>query len=257
MAQFNTLVGSILQDMIRAQHEANLYSLGLKNQYGQDAQLRVPGAVLTQMEIELKYAFHKTDVKRTERQTDLKALKKYLGELAEQLAKIAITNVTSTASNAEDQEPEPEALNLLFEQEAELNRGFGAFLARKIGETLAKNAAQMTGDNGTIDKEAIMQSVMGVVENHLLDNHDLATLFAGDLRQRAQTNLAQTLRILIEKRTKDYNFMRTETFNSAEIIVTADELKKLPAGAIHTMRVSLAPQSLQADEPITANQTEQ
>ena len=51
MAQLRSVIGSILRDIVSAQHEANLYSLSLGDSYGKDGKakncaIKVPGEAL-------------------------------------------------------------------------------------------------------------------------------------------------------------------------------------------------------------------
>ena len=40
MAQLSSVIGSILRDIVSAQHEANLYSLSLGDSYGKDGKAK-------------------------------------------------------------------------------------------------------------------------------------------------------------------------------------------------------------------------
>lgn len=256
MAQLNSLIGSVLRDIIRAQHEANLYSLSLREAYGAQGEardFRVPGALLGELELSLQYAVRSTDVRHEEAETDYPALRRFFGELAQQLARTALTGVATTASSADAEDPE--GLNLLLGQERDLERGFGPFLGRKIGEGLNARAAELLRADGSLDTDLLVENVMKTVDTHLLRNPDLERLFAqedgnGELRQKARTNLVTIMTVLVAKRVKDYNFVRRKVFSTQEIIVTADELKKVPAAAIQTLRIRVSPNGYLPDEPV-------
>lgn len=50
MAQLSSVIGSILRDIISAQHEANLYSLSLSENYGKDGKVKdfqLPGVFIS------------------------------------------------------------------------------------------------------------------------------------------------------------------------------------------------------------------
>lgn len=256
MAQLNSLIGSILRDVIRAQHEANLYSLSLKEAYGKNSEardFRIPGALLGELELSLQYAVRKTDVQHEEAETDYPALRRFFGELSQQLAHTALTSVTTTTSAADVEDPE--GLNLLLSQEQDLERGFKRFLGRKIGEGLNGQAAALVKPDGSLDTDLLIRNVMKTVDAHLLQNPDLERLFDGregdsQLRRKARSNLVTMMTVLTAKRVKDYNFIRRKVFSTQEIIITADELKKVPAGAIQTLRVRVSPHGYLPDEPV-------
>lgn len=254
MAQLNSLIGSILRDVIRAQHEANLYSLSLKEAYGKNSEardFRIPGALLGELELNLQYAVRKTDVQHEEAETDYSALRRFFGELSKQLAHTALTSVAATTSSADTEDPE--GLNLLLSQEQDLEKGFGLFLSRKIEERLNEQAAALVKPDGSLDTDLLIRNVMKTVDLHLLQNPDLEQLFEGQdggLRQKARSNLSTMMTVLTAKRVRDYNFIRRKVFSTQEIIITADELKKVTAGAIQTLRIRVSPNGYLPDEPI-------
>lgn len=257
MAQLNSLIGSVLRDIIRAQHEANLYSLSLRETYGTQAEtrdFRVPGALLGELELSLQYAVRSTDVPHEEAATDYPALRRFFGELAQQLARTALTSVATATSSADTEDPE--GLSLLLSQEQDLERGFGRFLSRKIGERLNGQAAALVKEDGNLDVDLLIRNVMKTVDTHLLENPDLDGLFGWEnggreLRQKARSTLVTMMTVLTAKRVKDYNFIRRKVFSTQEIIITADELKKVPAGAIQTLRIRVSPHGYLPDEPVT------
>lgn len=256
MAQLNSLIGSVLRDVIRAQHEANLYSLALKEAYGENSEARgfqIPGALLGELELDLQYAVRKADVQHEESETDYPALRRFFGQLAEQLARTALTSVTTTTSSADA--GDPEGLTLLLSQEQDLERGFGQFLGRKIGEGLNGQAAELVKADGNLDTDLLIQNVMKTIDAHLLQNPDLEQLFGardgdGRLREKTRSSLVTMMTVLTAKRVKDYNFVRRKVFSTQEIIITADELKKVSPEAIQSLRIRISPHGYLPGEPI-------
>lgn len=254
MAQLNSLIGSVLRDVIRAQHEANLYSLSLRKIYGAKGGIRdfrVPGALLGELELNLQYAVRKTDVQREEAETDYPALRRFFGELSQQLARTALTCVASAASETDTEDPE--GLNSLLSRVQGLEKEFGRFLSRKIEEGLDGQAAALVDGDGNLDTDLLTRNVMKTVDAHLLQNSDLGRLFEpgnGDLRQKTRSKFAAMMAVLTAKRVKDFHFIRRKVFSSQEIIIAADELKKVPAGAIQTLRIRVSPNGYLPDEAI-------
>lgn len=67
MAQLHSIIGSILRDIIAAQHEANLYSCSLSESYGKEGKTRdfqLPGVIISDMELELKYGVNSSEENR-------------------------------------------------------------------------------------------------------------------------------------------------------------------------------------------------
>ena len=69
MAQLHSIIGSILRDIISAQHEANLYSRSLVEAYGKEGKVRdfqLPSVAISDMELDLKYGVLNTEAKAEE-----------------------------------------------------------------------------------------------------------------------------------------------------------------------------------------------
>lgn len=60
MTQLSSVIGSILRDIISAQHEANLYSLALSENYGKDG--KVESIIKERMESEWNYFAHRLKI---------------------------------------------------------------------------------------------------------------------------------------------------------------------------------------------------
>ena len=69
MAQLSSVIGSILRDIVSAQHEANLYSLSLGDSYGKDGKAKdfqLPNVMVSDMELDLKKAASVSKNKKVE-----------------------------------------------------------------------------------------------------------------------------------------------------------------------------------------------
>ena len=99
MAQLSSVIGSILRDIISAQHEANLYSLALSESYGKDGKVKdfqLPNVMVSDMELELKYGVK--DASDSQQQFNIKynKFRQFLNELCEETAKVVISSIVST-----------------------------------------------------------------------------------------------------------------------------------------------------------------
>lgn len=262
MAQLKTLLGSLLRDVIRAQYEADRYSLSLReaSRADGDRDFRVPGAQLGDLELELQYAVRRTDVPHEETETDYAALRRFVDDLTRQLARSALTAAATVASAGATERPEE--LELLLRQEEELDRGFGPFLARQIGEGFLRQTATVLKPDGGLETATAMRIVMRRIDTYLLDNPDLRGLFDGregaeQLRRRARAQIETVLTALLTKRAADYRFTRRQVFTSQELLITTDELKKVPPTAIQKLRLHISPRSFRPDDPLADPETDE
>jgi len=253
MAQLSTIVSSILHDFIQAQHEANCYSLALGREYGQHGKIKdfsLPNAIIGDLEFELKYAVEGKGEEREAYEINYSQLHRFYRDISEQFAKIAVTSVVSTVSNASvGVEDETEKFRDFMKREEMLKNEFCAFLSRKIQGTLKERTAEIITPIGEIDKELMLITVMEVVRSEFLQNPDLEELFKveseSDLSKEAEENVRYSLEGLASKLLSDFNGVRRHTYPSMNVIVTAGELQKLPDEAIQCIRFRITQREME------------
>lgn len=248
MAQLSTIVSSILHDFIQAQHEANCYSLSLGREYGQNGKIRdfqLPNAVIGDLEFELKYAVKGEGEEREEFEIDYPGLRRFFKEISGQLAKISVTSVVSTVSGASiGTDDGYEKFHDFMKKEETLKHEFCAFLSRKIYSGLTERAIDIISSDGNIDEEMLLGIVVEVVRSEFLQHAELEELFSGKegdgLRIEAEDNLKHALGGLMGKLLNDFNCVRKHVYPSIDVMVTADELQKLPEEAVQCIRFRIA-----------------
>ena len=96
MAQLSSVIGSILRDIISAQHEANLYSISMSESYGKDGKAKdfqLPNVVLSDMELELKYAVVGASDNEEQYNISYSRFRKFINNLCGEAASTVITSV--------------------------------------------------------------------------------------------------------------------------------------------------------------------
>ncbi len=250
MAQLRSIIGSILRDIISAQHEANLYTLSLSENYGKDGKAKdfqLPNVFVSDMELELKYGVVGAEDSNEEYNIKYSKLRNFIRELCSEAAKSTITSTISTVLTSDIQrETEDTQFFIRLRQEDVLNREFRTFLVRNMRQAF-KNTIHETIDtsSGHIIPETVVERLMGVVRKKFLDDTDLNILFGGAdgkaLKAEAEQNVRQVLDELVRNESKDISFKRTKTFPLLDVAVTADELANMPEDAIHSFKLKFSP----------------
>lgn len=252
MAQLSTIVGSILHDFIQAQHEANCYSLSLEREYGQYGKIKdfqLPNAVIGDLEFELRYAVKGEGDMRYEYEVDYVKLKRFYQGVSEQLSKISVTSVVSTVSQASiGVDDGYDSFHQFMKKEETLKREFCAFLGRKLFSALTERTTEIIATDGNVNSDILLEVVVEVVRSELLLHADLDELFSGksgeELRIEAEENLRYSLSGLMNKLLSDFNCVRKHSFPAVEVMVTADELQKLPEEAIQCIKFRITQQEM-------------
>ena len=104
MAQLSSVIGSILRDIVSAQHEANLYSLSLGDSYGKDGKAKdfqLPNVMVSDMELDLKYGVKSASESQQQFNIKYDKFRQFLKELCEQVARVAISSAVTTVMTSD------------------------------------------------------------------------------------------------------------------------------------------------------------
>lgn len=250
MAQLSSVIGSVLRDIISAQHEANLYSISLGESYGKDGKAKdfqLPNVVLSDIELELRYGVTSAEENKEEHNIKYSKFRRFVRELCGNAAKITITSVVSTIMTSDIQNKENDKKFFYrLKQEDELNRSFLQFLARQMRIAFNHNLHEtIDAQDGTAIPDIITSRMMEVVDKKFLDDGNLGALFTGPdgqlLKTTAEKNVRTALLDLVTTSASQTSFKRTKNFPQINVAVTADELAKLPEDTVQTLTLKITP----------------
>lgn len=252
MAQLNSVISSILRDIISAQHEANMYSLALSDTYGKDGQAKdfqLPNIMVSDMELEMRYGVKSASESQQQFNIQYDKFRQFLKELSKEVAKVAITSVVSTVTHSQINRKEIDLhfFNRLQSEEA-LQRDFQAFLSRSLRNAFRNNLYDaIDTSNGVARTEWLISKFLDVIRKKFLYDTDLNNLFSGEdgtlLRDEAESNVQTVITGLVEKLAKDSNFKKLKSFPQLDVAITADELASMPEEAIHSFKLKFSPRS--------------
>lgn len=250
MAQLSSVIGSILRDMISAQHEANLYSLSLSEHYGKEGRARdfqLPGAFISDMELELKYGVISSDAHREQLDIRFDDLRRFLRALCADAARVATTDIVSAVLDADDgRADESLAFFRRLKTEEQLNGDYCNYLSRTMRNaftgTLYDTVDPATGE---VDADAVVCKLTEAVAVAVFDDPDLDGLFGEAegraLRLAAEDDVRRALDELVRQRAAGRNFLQVHDLPQLDVAVAADALAQMPAEAIHSFRLKFSP----------------
>lgn len=252
MAQLKSVIGSILRDIISAQHEANLYSLALSDTYGKDGKatdFQLPNVMVSDMELELKYGVKSASESQQHFNIMYDKFRQFLKETAAEVAKVAITSVSFTVINSKIDRKEIDIhfFNRL-QQEEHLQREFQAFISRNLRNAFRNNLYDaVDSGSGTAKTGVLITKFMDVIRKKFLYDSDLNAIFAGEdgmeLRKEADENVQNAVTGIVEQLAKDVNFKSLKSFPQLDVAITSDELVSMPEEAIHSFKLKISPRS--------------
>lgn len=258
MAQLSEIIGSILRDMVAAQHEANMYALRLAAAYraqGEATNFPPPSVSLGEAELVLKYGI-KGDPAKTERQeTDPAAAKRALAKLAAELSKAAVVSFVATVQTEQAAETRADALPAEAHRiigrlgnDQPLRRDFAAFVGHRLAGALQTELPQFLDGNGGFDASALMVRTLELCRRIILGNKDLESLFSDsrgtELRTAITERLETDLQGLLPQLLAKTRITRLKTVSALDVTVAAADLAELPEECIHTLHFKISARDL-------------
>lgn len=250
MAQLSSVIGSILRDIISAQHEANLYSLSLSESYGKDGKVKdfqLPGVFISDMELDLKYGVLSSDENQEQFNIKFNKFRRFVRTLCAEAVKVAIASVTSTVLGSDiEREDEDKEFFYRLKRDKELYKEFRSFLFQNMRHSFTTGLHEaVDSKTGEVNTDVVVRKLMDVVSKKFLEDDDLDDLFDGrdgkELKQQAEDNVREALEDLVQKSAEGNNFKRVKVFPRLDVAVTADEIAGMPEDAIHTFKLKFSP----------------
>lgn len=254
MAQLSKILGSILRDMVAAQHEANRYALKLSAAYrnqNQAATLSPPAVCLGEMELMLHCGFTGTSIQGEDYEIDQTAVLRTLKELSDGLSEVIVTSILSTILQNRDSDGLEEGPLAQLNREKTLKRNFATYLGRKLLAHLKGHRAEFIALDGTIDTSMLLESVLFISDREFLSHAELEEAFdkdsSGELRTKAKENLRSSVSLLLPRLLADVRICRPSSYPSMDVILSSEELSKLPDECIQTIRLKISPRNLPSE----------
>ena len=257
MTSIRRVVRSLLRDVIQAQHDANLFSQQLSEEYaatGAGAVFSLPAAQVGELEIEIKYAIASKkpeDTIRTE--VNAREEKRFITALARELSQLIVTKIM-----VEVQESGVAYQDNGFGYIDDLgsHTGLTDYIADRMTELLMENSNNMYLDGNKFDIDYIADKVLEVGEKYVVNHAEIKGLFTLEGGENLRNNIMQALdskvtegvRKITDEVSQEQLFRKRITKHSMPVIVDSEALAELPAGTIQTMRVKITPQQLKQKE---------
>lgn len=254
MAQLSSIIGSILRDMVLAQHQANLYATSLSPLYGKGAALErypLPSIALGEMELDLCYGISSeadTDSDGGQQEINYSSLRKHLQRLSVAYADKVVGAVceimrklfpleTLTGENPLSK----------FETSESYRKQIESFLSHKILEDLRQEFTRLIDEtDGTLRRDVVRTSVLDTCKRELLNHADLENIF--DKMPESKEQVAYAIETAVETVSDTMlpgiSIMRKRLLPSLDVVVASEELGDLPGDYVHRLHLKISPREL-------------
>ena len=251
MAQLSKILGSILRDMVAAQHEANMYALKLASTYrnqSQAAALNPPLVSLGEVELMLHCGFTGEAVESEVYEVDQTLVLATVQELSSEISEVVVSGILSTIVNREDDGLHEEGPMARLNREKTARRNFVAFLGHRLYAYLKAHRAEFVAPDGPVDQEVLQEAILFVTDDQILSHPELEEVFeqdpSGGLRKKVRENLQANVGIMLPRILKNVQIGRPRRYSSLDVTVSSEELSRLPDECIQTFRLKISPRDL-------------
>ena len=258
MAEFNKIISTLLNDVIQAQHEANLYAGSLRNEYregGKANGFTLPYATIGNIELNLKYGIENAESQREQVETDYQKLYSFLKNFSHQTAKVTIAGIISSIKAVDvATDGEAQRIWVLLSEESKEYRKLLTYLSRRIYSRLISGIGVVLDGQGSLLTEPLVTLLCSIIRSDFLCLPDIEGLFnrkkSRQSREEVENNAVSMLRPFVEEQVSGYNFSTKRIVPTADVIVDSVGLEKVPAECIHSIRLKLSlPDSSNYVEP--------
>lgn len=251
MARLNHILGSVMRDIILAQHEANLYSYVLSEQYGKDGKTRdfpLPGVNISDIEMTLQYGVLDIVDNSEQPYIAFEKLNKFMNELCDTVAKKTIDNMEQYVTSNNIQTDKGREFFEKIKKKGEVYQYYLRFIVRKLRASYDGTIHELVNTRtGILDEAEIVKRLKDTVSQEIINDRDnMAKLFTdneGKDSKVLETRIAAEIEKIVKKNCQKKNFRKKKAFPKFNVAVTSEELKNLPSDAIQTCKLKFTPTS--------------
>lgn len=252
MAQLSNIVCSILRDMVYAQHQANMYAVSLEDVYRKNGRLEnfaMPAIALGEMELNIRYGITDSSAEVEQFEINYPALRDTAKKLSQIGARLLLDSaIPILRQSFPESSLKGENYFENLDKDLKLRRDFGVFLSHKILKKLQMESTSIINNDGTPNTGVLKNIIMDVGMEHLLHKEEVEELFDRYGREETREQAQKTMETAIEQGLPavlhDVNLKRKRLMPSVDVVVTAEELAKLPEEAIHTLHFKISPSNI-------------
>lgn len=240
------ILGAMLSDAIRAQHDANAHLQMLSEQYaanGRLAGMKLPSASIGELTLSLNFAITQGIEEKEEEginsQSIDKAVKYICNEVSELLIKTMVQSIQNSGADYRT--------NYAFIDTLTENKDFLRHLRRRFYALLNDNKENiLNGDK--LDELAVRGILYEAAKEQLLDHEDIRKFFlqgdAGGLREFIYTEFDRVLKKELDdimRESSMQSFRRIQRYSSLNVEIDNEALAQLPPSAVQTMTITITP----------------
>lgn len=241
------ILGALLSDVIRAQHDANSHLQMLSEQYANNGRLsgmKLPTASIGELTLSLNFAItggiEEKEEEGVNNQGIDKALRYICNEVSELLIKTMVQGIQKSKANYRT--------DYAFVDTLTSNTDFLRHLRRRFYALLNENKDRLVDKNAQLDEVAVRNILYAAAEEQLLDHEDIRNFFlqedAAGLREKIYKEFDRVLKKELDdimRESSMQSFRCIQRYGSLNVEIDNNALAQLPPSAVQTMTITITP----------------
>ena len=239
------LLGAVLSDVIRAQHDSNMRLKALSEQYaagGRMAGLKLPSASIGSLTLSLNYAVTDGITQQEEHGVNDQGVDKTLRYVCNEVSELLIKTLVHCIQNSGvDYKSKYAFVDNLVD-----NKEFLRHLRRRFFAVLSEQSETLLDENAKLMEEPIRRILLSAAEEQLLDHEDIRGLFMQQDAEGLRSAIYEEYGRVLEKELDDVlrestmqSFRRIQRYGSLNIELGDEQLAKLPPECVHTLTLTI------------------
>ncbi len=247
MATLKDILGAVLCDVIRAQHQTNEYSKMLSEQYQQGGKMqgmKLPSAQIGQLELSFKYAVidgvEEQEVESVNNSGVRRALVYVVKESVPLLLKTFIREVHDSGIAYQEKYAFIDTLMENKEFIKHLNKRFITLLMEQLDELL--------DNEQKLDFDKVYKAIIDAADDQILEHDDIVPVMrlGGEvtMNQRMNNAFEASLRKELDDILREStmaSFRRIQRFGSMNVELNSEKLGMMDGSLVNTMVVKIGP----------------
>jgi len=241
------ILGAMLSDAIRAQHDTNSYLQMISEQYAANGRLsgmKLPSASIGELTISLNFAVTEGIEEKEEEGVNSRGIDKALKYICNEVSELLIKTMVQCIQGSQvDYQTHYAFVDTLAD-----NKDFLRHLRRRFYSLLNEDKERLVDANAQLDEAAVRAVLYSAAEEQLLDHEDIRNLFFQEDATGLRDHIYEEFNRVLQKELDDImressmqSFRRIQRFGSLNVEINDEALSKLPPSAVQTMTITITP----------------
>lgn len=242
MAQFKSIISSILKDIISAQHEADIFSVSMSEEYaenGRAGNFPLPGAQIHGIEMELRCAINGIEEVEGPFRIPYGNVRSFLQDVCAAASEPVVKLLSKPTFMAS------EFVKKLAKSER-ISKDYTAFVNITLNGAFAGPLAGFVNiATGKLLNDKVVERMMAAIKEKIFDDDSDDNPFKEDRAMKEREAMIGKIRTSLSKivteAAKGKDFRQPSVISHLDVTVNSGELSGLPENTVHLFKLNLTP----------------